>query len=101
MAGSPAFGLLCRCSDGTVVNPDAVEISPTQIIHNAPSPTVDIYLNGDLAVPALAFREATPFVFTPANPGCTGYRIVPQGRDPVTDVRYLTHLVTFGQNGET
>ncbi|MBK8492298.1 MAG: DUF4397 domain-containing protein [Saprospirales bacterium] len=99
LGGSPAFGLFAAAADGTVVELDAVEISRTQIIHNAPSPTVDIYLNGDLAVPALAFREATPFVFTPANSDVQ-VTIVPQGGDPVTDAVFDAP-VTFGQNGET
>jgi hypothetical protein len=41
-----------------------------QIIHNSPDPmaaVVDIYVDGGLAVPDLAFREATPIVPLPAG----------------------------------
>jgi hypothetical protein len=41
------------------------QTAQVQIIHNSPDPaanTVDIYVNGSVAVPGLAFRNATPFV---------------------------------------
>ncbi len=41
-----------------------------QIIHNSPDPaaaSVDIYVDGDLAVPGLGFREATPVVSLPSD----------------------------------
>ncbi|MFN3596025.1 MAG: CHRD domain-containing protein [Rubricoccaceae bacterium] len=50
----------------------ARDINPTarlQVIHNSPDPAaaaVDVYINGDLTIPNLAFREATPFVELPA-----------------------------------
>ncbi|MEN0047288.1 MAG: DUF4397 domain-containing protein [Bacteroidota bacterium] len=38
-----------------------------QVIHNSPTPTVDIYVNGDLLLDNFAFRTATPFVDVPAE----------------------------------
>ena len=38
-----------------------------QVIHNSPSPTVDIYANGDLLLDDFSFREATPFIDVPAG----------------------------------
>lgn len=38
-----------------------------QIIHNAPSPTVDIYAGNDKLLDNFAFRTATPFIDVPAG----------------------------------
>lgn len=38
-----------------------------QIIHNAPDPTVDIYVNGLLAFDNAAFQQASPFTTVPAG----------------------------------
>lgn len=38
-----------------------------QIIHNSPTPTVDIYANTDKLLDNFAFRTATPFIDVPAN----------------------------------
>jgi hypothetical protein len=38
-----------------------------QVIHNAPEPTVDIYVNGALLLNDFTFRSATPFIDVPAN----------------------------------
>ncbi|MEM8525358.1 MAG: DUF4397 domain-containing protein [Bacteroidota bacterium] len=38
-----------------------------QVIHNSPTPTVDVYANGDLLLDDFAFRTATPFVEVPAG----------------------------------
>ena len=38
-----------------------------QIIHNSPSPTVDIYVDGALAIPAFEFRTATPVLILPTE----------------------------------
>ncbi len=58
----PGFGLWAFTPGGQAIQlPKAV--SRTQIIHNsANAPSVDIFVNGQKAVPNLAFRNATPFV---------------------------------------
>ena len=38
-----------------------------QVIHNAPNPTVDVYVNGVLAIDNFAFRTARPFLDLPAG----------------------------------
>ena len=38
-----------------------------QIIHNSPTPTVDVYVNGDRLLDNFAFRTATPYVEVPAG----------------------------------
>jgi hypothetical protein len=62
-----SFGLYAVFADGTV---SALPLSPVarvQIIHNSPSPTVDIYANGDQLLNDFAYRTATPFIFVPAD----------------------------------
>lgn len=67
----PGFGLWLTLADGTTYELPILETtSNVQIIHNSPDPDaseVDIYVNGDLAVDDLAFRDATPFVELPAG----------------------------------
>ncbi|MFZ6052624.1 DUF4397 domain-containing protein [Halocola ammonii] len=67
----PAFGLWVTLADGTTYElPILQQTANVQIIHNSPDPLaseVDIYINGDLAVDDLAFRDATPFVEVPAG----------------------------------
>jgi Domain of unknown function (DUF4397)/Secretion system C-terminal sorting domain len=38
-----------------------------QIIHNSPTPTVDIYVNGAKLLDDLAYRNATPYISVPAG----------------------------------
>ncbi len=99
LGGTPGFGLFAADAEGNVYELEAVEISRTQIIHNSPDPTVDVYLNGALAIPNLGFREATPYLFTPANEEVQ-VTIVPQGGNPATDAVFDAPVV-FGENGQT
>jgi hypothetical protein len=99
LGGTPAFGLFAADAAGNVIELEAVEISRTQIIHNSPDPTVDLYLDGALAIPNLGFREATPYLFTPANEEIQ-VTIVPQGGNPATDAVFDAPVV-FGENGQT
>jgi hypothetical protein len=67
LGGDPAFGIIVVLADGTVVSLPTASFARVQIIHNSPSPTVDIYVNDDLAVDNFAFRTATPFISLPAG----------------------------------
>ncbi|MBL7782198.1 MAG: DUF4397 domain-containing protein [Saprospiraceae bacterium] len=62
LGGTPAFGLYAAFPNGTVA---ALPLSPTarvQVIHNSPSPTVDVYLGNTRLIDNFEFRTATPFV---------------------------------------
>ncbi len=63
--GQPAFGLFVILPEGDVIELPAYNdpvFARAQIIHNSPSPTVDIWVNGEPFVIDFAFRTATPFV---------------------------------------
>lgn len=63
----PAFGVFAALPDGSVVEFMPATIARLQVIHNSPSPTVDIYLNGDALLDDFAYRTATPFINAPAG----------------------------------
>ncbi len=65
--GEPAFGLFAALPDGTVVEFPSSPVARVQIIHNSPSPTVDIYAGADLFEDDFAFRTATEFRWVPAE----------------------------------
>lgn len=67
LGGTPAFGLFAALPDGTVVELPATEVARLQLIHNSPSPTVDIYVNGALYEDDFVFRTATEFRTVPAG----------------------------------
>ncbi len=50
-----------------VAPPAPTNTAMVQIIHNSPTPTVDIYVNGTKLLDDLAFRTATPYVSVPAG----------------------------------
>ena len=66
-----AFGLFAALSNGTVVEFPLVQpMARLQVIHNAADPiasSVDVYLNGALALDNFEFRTATPFIDVPAG----------------------------------
>jgi hypothetical protein len=47
--------------------PPRPNVANLQIIHNSPTPTVDIYVNGAKLLDDFAFRTATPYVQVPAG----------------------------------
>lgn len=67
-----AFGLFAALPNGQVVQLPAAS-SPTarvQVIHNSSdvlAGVVDVYVNGNLAIPDFGFRQATPFIDLPAG----------------------------------
>ncbi len=59
--GSPEIDLVVVLPNGFVVG--LAPLARAQVIHNSPSPTVDVYLDDELILDNFAFRSATPFVF--------------------------------------
>ena len=96
-----AFGLFAALADGTVIPFPAASQARLQAIHNAADPaaaTVDVYVNGALAIPSFAFRSATPFLDVPA--GVTiNLGIAPANSSSVNDT--LVNFPVVLENGET
>ncbi|MEL6672469.1 MAG: DUF4397 domain-containing protein [Bacteroidota bacterium] len=63
----PAFGLFAALPNGDVVEFPATEVARLQVIHNSPSPTVDVYLGTALLLDNFAFRTATEYIWAPAG----------------------------------
>lgn len=65
-----AFGLFAALPNGTVIELPVRQIARVQLVHNCPVPAasaVNVFVNGQLGFPNLAFRGATPFVDITAN----------------------------------
>lgn len=66
-----SFGLFAALANGTVAElPLLPSTARLQVIHNAADPlasSVDVYLNGALALDNFMFRTATPYIDVPAN----------------------------------
>jgi hypothetical protein len=66
--GEPAFGLFAVLADGTFLELESVtNTANLQIIHNSPSPTVDIWVNEVPFLTDVAYRTATGFLEVPAG----------------------------------
>jgi hypothetical protein len=63
----PAFGLFAALPDGTVVELPVREVARLQLIHNSPTGTVDVYVNGELTWDDFEYQTATEFDFVPAG----------------------------------
>lgn len=98
LGGDPAFGLFAVLSDGTVVELPVAPVARVQVVHNAPSPTVDVYANGDLLLDDFVFRTATPFVYLPAGVQIE-IAVAPGNSQSVADA-IATFPATF-ENGRT
>ena len=61
----PAFGLYALLANGTVIALPTQEKAQVQVLHNCADPiadSVDVYINGALALNNFGFRNATPFI---------------------------------------
>ena len=63
----PEFALLVVFPNGIVVQLPKFETAELQIVHNSPSPTVDIWVNGQKSFEGVTFRSATSFIQAPAG----------------------------------
>ena len=86
--------LLILLSTATVL----AQTARVQIIHNAPDPTVDVYVNGVNTFDDFAFRTATGFLTLPAGIQLS-IGVAPASSTSVSDVLFNVD-VTF-ENGKT
>ncbi len=61
LGGTPEIDLVVVLPNGFVIG--LAPLARAQVIHNSPSPTVDVYLDDERILDDFAFRQATPFVF--------------------------------------
>lgn len=61
------YSIFLAYPDGSVTEITSAGEARVQLLHNAPSSSVDIYLNGQLLLEEFEFRTATPFVTLPAD----------------------------------
>ncbi len=99
LGGDPGFGLFAALPDGTVVEFPVAPTTKVQIIHNSPSPTVDIYTNGLKLLDDFAFRTATPFVDVPADVAID-IAVALDNSTSVTDALVTFEDIVFN-NGQT
>jgi hypothetical protein len=98
----PAFGLYVALGGATTVSqtlqlPLYAPTAKLQVIHNAADPdaaSVDVYVNGNLAIPGFDFRDATPFIELPAGTPIE-VEITPAGNSTVV---YSLSLDSLAQN---
>jgi len=97
-----SFGLFAALPNGTVVEfPMVQPMARLQVIHNAADPiasSVDVYLNGALALDNFGFRTATPFIDVPAGV-VINIGVAPGNSGSVNDT-IKNFPVTF-ENGKT
>ncbi len=98
LGGDPAFGLFAALPNGTVVEFPATAVARVQIIHNSPSPTVDIYANGGLLLDDFGFQTATPFETLPAET-MINIGVALSDSESVEDT--LVNFPVMFENGET
>ncbi|MFN4081932.1 MAG: DUF4397 domain-containing protein, partial [Saprospiraceae bacterium] len=67
LGDDPAFGLFAALPNGDVVELPLTPTARLQVIHNSPSPTVDVYAGNTRLLTDFAFRTATPYVTIPAD----------------------------------
>ncbi len=96
-----SFGLYAALTSGTVVMLPTTSVAHLQVIHNAADPaaaSVDVYLNGTLALDDFAFRTATPFIDIPGDV-TINIGVAPGNSTSVNDT--LVNFAVQFTNGET
>ena len=96
-----SFGLFAALPSGTVVPLPATSLASLQVIHNSADPganSVDIYLDGTLAIDDFGFRTATPFIDVPAGVD-VNIGVAPPNSNNVNDT--IANIVAQFVNGET
>ncbi len=92
--GTPGFGALLVLSDGRALRMFQKQLAQLQLINDAPTKTVDVYLNDGLLYKNLAFRSATPYLTIPA--GATfNLGFAPSGSASVRDT-FMNYRTTIG-----
>jgi hypothetical protein len=91
-----AFTLILATPSGYTVELPAtdaaiVQTAQVQIIHNSPYPTVDIYINGSVALTEIGYRACTGLVDLPVS---TTVGIAPTGGDVIAEFPF--ELATDG-----
>jgi len=98
LGGSPAFGLFAALAEGTVVELELSPVARVQLIHNSPTGTVDIYMDGELAFQDFEYQTALPFDFATAEVPFD-IAIAPAGSQSVADAVAIFPGVTFANGG--
>lgn len=96
-----AFGVLAALPDGTVLELNDTSLARLQVIHNCADPaadSVDVYVNGGIALDNFAFRTATPYIDVPA--GVT-LSVGIAGKNSATVNDTLVNFDVTLNNGET
>ena len=82
--GEPGFALVLTTPSGYVVElpeeDSALTSAFVQIVHNSPYPTVDVYVNEELALESVPYRASTGLLELPLN---TTVGIAPAGGDVI------------------
>jgi deoxycytidylate deaminase len=96
------FGLYAAlASGGHLVPLPPINSARVQVIHNcadAVADSVDVYINGALALDNFAFRTATPFLTLPADSGAVNIAIAPKTSTSVNDAIYTTSATLSSAN---
>lgn len=95
LGGTPAFGLFAALPTGDVLPLPLTPAARVQVLHNAPSPTVDVYAGNTLLLDNFAFRTATPYIDFPAD------RDVAVGIAPGNSTSVADAIATFGASFAT
>lgn len=96
-----AFGLYVATPSGAVLPLSSISQARLQVIHNAADPaaaSVDVYLNGILALDNFSFRTATPYIDVPADVNIA-IGIAPSTSNSVADT--IKNFNVTLQNGKT